>query len=63
MLAPLVQNQPEYGFVLQNFWNNANQKIVKDPFGMVKQAVGETPIYRSNAPGLDSLLGRQVRTG
>jgi len=36
MLAPFIQNLPEYGFVLQNFWNNANQKIVKDPFGMVK---------------------------
>lgn len=36
MLAPFIQNLPEYGFVLQNFWNNANQKIVPDPFGMVK---------------------------
>jgi len=36
MLAPFIQNLPEYGFVLQNFWNNANQKVVKDPFGMVK---------------------------
>lgn len=23
MLAPFVQNLSEYGFVLQNFWNNA----------------------------------------
>ena len=29
-------NLPEYGFVLQNFWNNANQHVVADPFGMVK---------------------------
>jgi nicotinamidase-related amidase len=36
MLAPFVQNLPEYGFVLQNFWNNANQHTVPDPFGMVK---------------------------
>jgi nicotinamidase-related amidase len=36
MLAPFIQNLPEYGFVLQNFWNNANQKVVKDPFEMVK---------------------------
>lgn len=36
MLAPFVQNLPEYGFVLQNFWNNANQHVVPDPFGMVK---------------------------
>lgn len=36
MLAPFVNNLPEYGFVLQNFWNNANQHTVPDPFGMVK---------------------------
>jgi len=36
MLAPFIQNLPEYGFVLQNFWNNANQHVVPDPFGMVK---------------------------
>jgi len=36
MLAPFIQNLPEYGFVLQNFWNNANQHVVADPFGMVK---------------------------
>ena len=36
MLAPFIQNLPEYGFVLQNFWNNANQHTVPDPFGVVK---------------------------
>jgi hypothetical protein len=36
MLAPFINNLPEYGFVLQNFWNNANQHAVPDPFGMVK---------------------------
>ncbi|VWB44150.1 isochorismatase family protein [Burkholderia lata] len=36
MLAPFVHNLPEYGFVLQNYWNNANQHTVPDPFGMVK---------------------------
>jgi len=36
MLAPFIQNLPEYGFVLQNFWNNANQHVVPDPFSMVK---------------------------
>ena len=36
MLGPFIQNLPEYGFVLQNFWNNANQHTVPDPFGMVK---------------------------
>jgi nicotinamidase-related amidase len=36
MLAPFVQNLSEYGFVLQNFWNNANQHVVPDPFGTVK---------------------------
>jgi nicotinamidase-related amidase len=36
MLAPFNQNLSEYGFILQNFWNNANQHVVPDPFGMVK---------------------------
>lgn len=36
MLAPFIQNLPEYRFVMQNFWNNANQHTVPDPFGMVK---------------------------
>ena len=36
MLVPFNQNLSEYGFVLQNFWNNANQHVVSDPFGMVK---------------------------
>jgi nicotinamidase-related amidase len=36
MLAPFVHNLSEYGFVLQNFWNNANRHAVPDPFGMVK---------------------------
>jgi hypothetical protein len=34
--APFVQNLSEYGFVVQNFWNNANQHVVPDPFGNVK---------------------------
>jgi nicotinamidase-related amidase len=36
MLGPFIQNLSEYGFVLQNFWNNANQHVVPDPFGIVK---------------------------
>jgi nicotinamidase-related amidase len=36
MLAPFNHNLSEYGFVLQNFWNNANQHAVPDPFGIVK---------------------------
>jgi nicotinamidase-related amidase len=36
MLAPFNLELPEYGFVVQNFWNNANQHVVADPFGMVK---------------------------
>lgn len=36
MLAPFNHNLSEYGFVLQNFWNNAGQHTVPDPFGMVK---------------------------
>ncbi len=35
MLDPFVNNLPEYGFVLQNFWNNAGETpVVADPFGM-----------------------------
>ncbi|MGC3962394.1 MAG: isochorismatase family protein [Rhodocyclaceae bacterium] len=36
MLAPFINGLPEYGWVLQNYWNNANQHTVTDPFGMVK---------------------------
>jgi Amidases related to nicotinamidase len=36
MLAPFKHNLSEYGFVLQNFWNNANQHAVADPFAIVK---------------------------
>ena len=36
MLEPFIQNLPEYGFLIQNFWNNANQHTVPDPFGMVR---------------------------
>lgn len=36
MFEPFQQNLPEYGFAIQNFWNNANQHVVPDPFGMVK---------------------------
>ncbi|HWN48591.1 MAG TPA: hypothetical protein VNO18_01940 [Xanthobacteraceae bacterium] len=28
MLAPFIQKLSEYGFVLQSFWNNANQHVV-----------------------------------
>jgi nicotinamidase-related amidase len=36
MLEPFDQNLSEYGFVTENFWNNANQHVVGDPFGVVK---------------------------
>lgn len=36
MLAPFINGLPEYGWVTQNFWNNANQHTVADPFNMVK---------------------------
>jgi hypothetical protein len=35
-LAPFNHNLSECGFVLQNFWNKANQHVVPDPFGMVR---------------------------
>lgn len=34
MLAPFKQNLSEYGFVLENFWNNVGAPAVSDPFGM-----------------------------
>lgn len=36
MLAPFLENLPEYGLAVQNFWNNANQHAVPDPFGVVR---------------------------
>ena len=38
MLDPFINGLPEYGWVLQNFWNNADstKRAVPDPFGMVK---------------------------
>lgn len=34
MLAPFKVNLPEYGFVVENFWNNAGDHVVPDPFGL-----------------------------
>ncbi|HSX66856.1 isochorismatase family protein [Nocardioides sp.] len=34
MLEPFNQNLSEYGYVLQNFWNNIGTPVVPDPFGM-----------------------------
>jgi hypothetical protein len=31
-----IEQSLGFGLVLQNFWNNANQKVVKYPFGMIK---------------------------
>jgi len=36
MFEPFTNQLPEYGWVVQNFWNNANQRAVPDPFGTVK---------------------------
>ncbi|KML67580.1 isochorismatase [Pectobacterium peruviense] len=36
MLPPFINGLPEYGWVLQNYWNNANQHTVPDPFKVVK---------------------------
>lgn len=35
MFEPFLKYLPEYGYVIQNFWNNANHHVVNDPFGMV----------------------------
>lgn len=37
MLKPFIDGLPEYGWILQNYWNNANQHTVPDPFGVVKK--------------------------
>ncbi|MET7611917.1 isochorismatase family protein [Streptomyces seoulensis] len=36
MFAPFLNDLPEYGYLIQNFWNNANGHTVEDPFGQVK---------------------------
>jgi nicotinamidase-related amidase len=38
MLLPFINGLPEYGWVLQNYWNNADpmKPAVTDPFGIVK---------------------------
>lgn len=36
MLKPFEDYLPSYGAVIENYWNNANQHTVKDPFGEVK---------------------------
>ncbi len=36
MFKPFIDHLPEYGFVVQGFWNNANTRAVPDPFGTVK---------------------------
>ncbi|MGW4287237.1 isochorismatase family protein [Streptomyces sp. NPDC004673] len=36
MFDPFVKELPEYGYLIQNFWNNANTHTVEDPFGQVK---------------------------
>jgi len=38
MLDPFINGLPEYGWVLQNYWNNADpaKRPVQDPFGLVK---------------------------
>ena len=35
MFGPFTNELPEYGFVSKNYWNNANQHVVPDPFGTV----------------------------
>jgi len=36
MFEPFINQLPASGWVIQNFWNNANQHVVLDPFGTVK---------------------------
>jgi hypothetical protein len=36
MFGPFTNELPEYGYVIQNFSNNANQHVVADLFEMVR---------------------------
>ncbi|NPD14973.1 isochorismatase family protein [Xinfangfangia sp. D13-10-4-6] len=37
MLLPFTEGLPEYGWIVQGFWNNAGEtRAVADPFGLVK---------------------------
>lgn len=36
MLEPFKKELPEYGFLIQSFWDNVGGHVVPDPFGMVK---------------------------
>ncbi|MEU1367703.1 isochorismatase family protein [Streptomyces sp. NPDC005803] len=36
LFAPYREDLPEYGYVIQNFWNNANGHTVPDPFDQVE---------------------------
>jgi hypothetical protein len=36
MFERFTNQLPEYGWVVDNFWNNANRRAVPDPFGTVK---------------------------
>ena len=44
MFGPFTNELPEYGFVIQNFWNSANQHVVSDPFGTVKSGTTNATI-------------------
>ncbi|MGL9734085.1 MAG: hypothetical protein ACR5LD_06880 [Symbiopectobacterium sp.] len=35
-MKPFIDELPEYDWILQNYWNNANKHTVLDPFGAVK---------------------------
>ena len=36
IFTPFTENLSEYGYVIGNFWNNANQHVVADPFDVIK---------------------------
>ena len=36
MFEPFNRELPEYGYIIQGFWNNANGHTVPDPFGQVE---------------------------
>jgi hypothetical protein len=54
MFGPFTDELPEYGFIIQSFWNNANQRLVPDPFaqsssGPERLSHAPNPTLRMNA--------------
>ena len=49
MFDPFNKELPEYGFVIQGFWNNANQHVVEDPRGAANKRPSVSPTWYPQA--------------